>query len=546
MDNMTFEEQLNSITRLIIIMYIILGLMDYKHSIQFFILSILFIILIFLINKEMTKHKESFEYNAEYDYKNKGKCSPKMPQHVRNLYAAPQEAVWCSKPENVQSAQFANNMALIDAGYPQGNPKTRIPPIIPPRAQDNEFWRPNEFVVRPQINEMPRKLWKQSGYLIPENCDKNFKIPNPPIGKPHFNKIREPCNTDWKSSFNPDFEDCCSKKNEGKVFNNETLKTDVTDGVRMCNSDVQNVSSFLATSEGRTNLTDMIKPKTKEEFQHDFRHTEKIPKPTIKKCEPESPKNDINVKYGLPVQLCQPQDGDMVDNSGYNPRKQIFSNIPANQPSGVCQEFPTMVGYNESLNTQILQPGVYTKTEVAEPQNWWLGISHAQQFQPVKESVDQFGNKIFTQQNPRLNCSKNQRIVIEPPTPNQSNVYDPRGFGYGSNNRAYLDPLTGRPRFYYDDIDAVREGNFIIKSNVDSLPFTDHWGAMRTDEDRKEYLDTARERVNNAYLDGTLQNRTELQERLMRKYQEKTRQQKQAPIHTRGMYCSGGMKTMAG
>ena len=547
MDNMSFEEQLNSITRLIIIIYIILGLMEYQHSIQFFILSIIFIILIFLINKEMTKNKENFEIGCEssrYDYKNKGKCEPQMPQNVKNLYAAPQEAVWCSKPENVTTAQFANNMALIDAGYPQGNPKTKIPPIIPPKALDNDFWKPNEFVVRPEINELPRKLWKQSGYLIPENCDKNFKIPNPPIKKPHFKKIREPCNTEWKSSFNPDFEDCCSEKNVGKVFNNVTLKTDVTDGVKMCNKDNENVQSFLATQDGRTNLTDLIKPigkNVKENFQH--RGAQHMAQQPGGKCNKQtSPEGDISVKYGIPIQLCQPQDGDMIDGCGYNPRKQVFSNIPANQPSGACQEFPTMVGYNESLNTQILQPGVYTKTEVMEPQVWNLGISHTQQFQPVKESVDQFGNKIFTQQNPRINCSKNQKIVVEPPSPNYANVYDPRGYGYGSNNRMYIDPLTGRPRFYYDDINAIREGNFFIRSNVDSLPYTDHYGQVRTDEDRKEYLDTARQRVNDSYLNGTLQNRTELQERLMRKYQERARQQKQAPIHTRGTTTGGGLK----
>ena len=423
LDNMTFEEQLNSITRLIIIIYIILGLMEYKHSIQFFILSILFIILIFLINKEMSKNKENFEY----DYKNKGKCKPKIAQDVRLLYAAPQEAVWCSKPENVETAQFASNRALSNQGYPGGNPKTRIPPIIPPRAQDNEYWKPNDFVVRPQINEMPRKLWKESGYLIPENCDKKFRVPNPPIGKPQFKKIREPCNSEWKTYIDPDFEECCSKKNTGKVFNNVTLKTDISDGVNMCNKDVSSTNNFIATSD-RTNLTDLIKPKTKEEFQHDFRQMkQQIQKPTVnKKCKAESPENDISVKYGLPIQLCQPQDGDMIDGCGYNPRKTIFSNIPSNAPSGACQEFPTLVGYNESLNTQILQPGVYTKSEILEPAVYNMGISHVQQFLPTKLETDQFGNKIFVQQNPRINCSKNQKIVVEPPTPTQSNVYDPR------------------------------------------------------------------------------------------------------------------------
>ena len=539
LNNMVFEEKLNSITRFVIIIYIILGLLDYKYSIQFITSSIIIIILIFLLNKEMNKNKENFEIGNdngryEYHYKNKGVCKPQLPRKIKNLYAAPQEAIWCNKPEPVQLAMFSDNMALINSGEFHGNPKTLIPPIIPAKSLDNEYWRPNEFVVRSGINEELRKLWKQSGYLIPENCDKNFKIPNPKITTQRFNKIREPCNTDWKSSFDPEFEDCCSEKNVQRVFNNITLKTDVTDGVKMCDNDIVNLDNFIATQD-RTNLTDIIKPLRKGGNKENFQHPEE--------CNKQTPyKGDINVKYGVPIQLGQPQDGDMIDGCGYNPRKQIFSNIPANQPSGTCQEFPTMAGYNESLNTQILTPGVYTKTEVSEPQVWNMGISHTQQFQPVKESEDQFGNKIFTQQNPRINASQNQKIVIEPPEPNYHNVFDPRSNGYGSNKRMYIDPVNGRPRFYYDDINAIREGNFFIRSNVDSLPFTDHCGAVRTDENRKEYLSTTRERVNDAYLNGMLQHRTELMERLMRKNQERSRQQKQAPKHTRGSISGGGLK----
>jgi hypothetical protein len=456
-DTMSFEDQLNSITRLVIAIYIILGIMDFSYSLQFLILSLLMIILIFLINKEMNKEKF--------------------------LYSSPQENVWCTKPENVQTARFASNAALWSQDVRGGNPKTKIPPIVPPKSHDQDYWKPNEFVVRSEVNEMPRKLWKQSGYYIPENYRKPYKD--------NFVKVREPKNSDWKNSFNPQFNECCAEKNKGTVFNNVSLKKSVTDGVNMCGEPAS------------------VRQDVRENFELD---------------------RNVDVKYGVPLQLCQPQDGDMIDGCGYNPRKTVYSNLPSNQPSGVCQEFPTMAGYNESLNTQILQPGVYTQSQVMEPQVYNMGISHTQQFQPVDISEDQFGNKIFTQQNPRLNCSKNQNIVIDPPTPNESNVFDPRMNGYGSNNRAYIDPLTGRPRFYYDDINAVREGNFFIKSNVDALPFTDHRGAMRMEEDRKDYLNNHRQLVDNGYLNGILQNRTEMSERLMRKYQEKTRQQKQAPI----------------
>ena len=48
--------------------------------------------------------------------------------------------------------------------------------------------------------------------------------------------------------------------------------------------------------------------------------------------------------------------------------------------------------------------------------------------------------------------------------PGASNVYDPRFTGYGTSYRTYIEPMTGQPRFYYDDVDAIRKYNYIRKA----------------------------------------------------------------------------------
>jgi len=111
---------------------------------------------------------------------------------------------------------------------------------------------------------------------------------------------------------------------------------------------------------------------------------------------------------------------------------------------------------------------------------------------------------------------------------NESNVYDPRFFGYGPSDRGYVEKTTGQPRWFYDDIDAVKMPNFIARSNVDVFPWAQQYGT-----DVGEYAgDGYKQLANDAFLNDTLKFRTELQERLMRKRNAEMWQQRVAPITT--------------
>jgi len=182
----------------------------------------------------------------------------------------------------------------------------------------------------------------------------------------------------------------------------------------------------------------------------------------------------------------------------------------------------------DNLLTQTLQPGVYQKTNIGEPIQSNIGISYTPQFVPTEIEETERGIK-FTQRNPCdiLHLAAEQEIPIEESV---DNVYDPRFTGYGTGYRAYVDSLTGQPRFFYDDIDSITMPNYITRSHVDVFPWADTYGpdTMKSTDNGNEY----RRLANNAFTDSTILFRTEMQERLMRKRNAELWQQRLAPIST--------------
>ena len=357
MDNMSFDSKLNCITRLVIVIYLVMLLLDCSNPHVFLVISLLIIIITSFISIELEKKREDFMINGIY------------------------------------------------SGHP--NPKTTVPPCIVNPLYSNGY--------RPEVNQNSREFLRENGQV--------------------YTGVNQP---------------------------------------------------------------------------------RQIKQQTIQKVKPISRVDKI------PVYINEHQPGDMVNRSEYAPNKKIYANLQSNETTERYQEHPILANYNKSINTQIIQPGVYTKNEIMEPQLYNLGISHTQQFQPLNVENDELGNVVYAQKDPRLfsKTETKQKMGIS-----ESNVYDPRYTGYGTSERGYIDNM-GRPRFFYDDINAVKEGNFIIRSNVDTLPMTDHYGVWS----EKSY---SREQVHEEYNNAMMNNRIELQERLMRKMNDRIVQQRKAPIHTR-------------
>lgn len=227
----------------------------------------------------------------------------------------------------------------------------------------------------------------------------------------------------------------------------------------------------------------------------------------------------------------------------------IFHNVLPTDSQG-CQvslDAAAKIGtkYKDELLTQIIQPGVYQKTEVGEPVNSMIGISFNQGFLPTEvENIpsspcDDPALK-FTQRNPKGLNIPVQRL----PEWGQdaTNVFDPRFTGYGDASRTYIDETTGRPRFYYRDVDSVIRPNYIIRSDVDVLPWASTYGPDKPTgayDDPDDYSGGYTKLADNAFHQSTISFRTEMQERLMRRRNAEMWQLRVAPKTNMGQLGNG-------
>jgi len=191
--------------------------------------------------------------------------------------------------------------------------------------------------------------------------------------------------------------------------------------------------------------------------------------------------------------------------------------------------------YNRNINLQTIQPGVYFKNEGKEPISSNIGITETKKsIHPIKTMSDN-GDIYYNEYN---NNAKFKKEYIER-NPGPEDIYDPRFTGYGTSYRSYFDEFVGQPRFYYDDVDAMRMPNYLVRSKIDHLDFADQYGPM-SDEymNKNEYI---REMTNQSFLDNSLSFRNELQERLMRKRNSEMAYIRQFPKRTSGQRMMGGL-----
>lgn len=110
---------------------------------------------------------------------------------------------------------------------------------------------------------------------------------------------------------------------------------------------------------------------------------------------------------------------------------------------------------------------------------------------------------------------------------NESNVFDPRFSGYGDASRGYVDVMTGQPRWFYDDVDAITRPNYISRNKIDIFPWAPTYGPDVGFDSGRNYRDSALD----AFNDSVIKQRTELQERLLRKRNAEMWQLRVAPVY---------------
>jgi hypothetical protein len=218
--------------------------------------------------------------------------------------------------------------------------------------------------------------------------------------------------------------------------------------------------------------------------------------------------------------------GDMITCT-YNPAQLVNSNIPSNLLAGPCMTQPEMKDYNARMFTTNLGPDVFNEIQVIEPIQSNMGISFQQQFPPVTKQTNPDGTTTYVSRDPRIILPK-EEVPPEPVKATASNIYDPRSGGYGTSYRAYTDPMSGRTRYMYDDIDVVRNPNYVTRSNIDHNKWANAYGPMES------HIHQNRALANAQFTEDTVNRREELQERYMRKVNSQVMwQRRMAPIHTR-------------
>lgn len=217
---------------------------------------------------------------------------------------------------------------------------------------------------------------------------------------------------------------------------------------------------------------------------------------------------------------------------GYNANN-IENGLPTNQPAGFCQNQPELAEYNHEMYTTTLEPNMYATNEIIEPISSTIGSTFQQQHLPIREELEN-GAIHYTYQDPRL-VQPAENIPLENydelDSINQANVYDPRFYGYGSSNRSYIDPMTGQPRFVYDDINAVRMPNYITRNKIDHLSYANKYGPVPDGhQNGNPNGPMMRKMVQQSWFDQSQQYRNYLTQQRMNKANQRVAQMRRRPI----------------
>lgn len=456
----------------------------------------------------------------------------KTPESV-GLEAQPDSRRFCDytsiEPRYNNPDYVSANQKLLGPA----NPNFSIPPVIVPPSHDLDYWRNNNLVTHSAVNEETQIDVYQSGYQVSTCCgnvDGKYLVPE---SNPFSYSV--PLTEGYCNSADGGCRQRGCEYQQAKEINPRRIPTPKIETYKP----TQGGGAMIQSQDNYPHAAHVYPPAEQELFAK-VEEAEIYPRP--------------NSGYNYPylrtaptaeeIMVAPNQPGQVNTACGYNPQQLFTAGLPTNFPSGTCQQDPVYKQYNENMFTQIIQPGVYSKNEVNQPINSNIGISFQQQFEPTTCTSNPItGEVMYTEHDPRLL----EDAIVEPnlgviEAVNTSNIYDPRHSGYGTSYRSYNDDLLGQTKFYYDDIDAVRMPNYITRSNIDFAPFADSYGPA---PENGAYGNPSNANIhalaNDAFTRATIEQRTGIQEQVLRKKRAEGWQQRYAPIHTGGQSGLGSM-----
>ena len=212
---------------------------------------------------------------------------------------------------------------------------------------------------------------------------------------------------------------------------------------------------------------------------------------------------------------------------------------------------------NTKLFLQDIQPSLYSYSVDQTPINNNVGISYAPQKPPrVLDQVTANGMSmpLYSRVDPQLVrtdgtvgqqarqptrsnwSSEYSNFQPAPGSINFEDIYDPRFTTYGDPYRGYSDVNLGQVQYYYADVQAYREPNFITRSNVDFVDFRNPNGQIWPYYERNASLDETRSHVENQVTADELYHREDLMSLQMDKINRERWQTRFAPLNNNNSF----------
>ena len=492
----SLSAKLNTITRLALILCIVIA--AYKPVLAFSTLILVMVVTMSVYSGAVADPTiEGFEPGGvDPPYPSAGETNEQLYEFMREYRSVSNSTYPYLNKVGFPTTQkrFCNDAVPLEYGPDHISPnqelaggpnlKTRIPPIIAAPSHDLDSWRNNDFAVHSQINKETNFDEEKSGYncgILPTKCEDCMYVP---------------CQCKVLQGQR-------NQRPRGMMTGEEAVRANIVEGFH---EDVNNNGGWRlgrrSDGDGRSGIDREQRRQIIRDLINELGYKEpKKHKPYIR-------------RYVRDVFLDR-RFGDLSD-------VEVDEIIEEIAP---CFESSR----RDNIITQTLQPGVFQKSHIGEPIQSNIGISYTQQWGPT-EVQETNGMIKYTMHDPKnIITPQTKEEVIDQ---DHANVYDPRFTGYGTSYRSYTDQLTGRPKFFYDDVDAITMPNFVTRSKVDLFPWANTYGPdkMMSASEGDEY----RQLANNAFTDSALTFRTELQERLMRKRNAELWQRRVAPISTMG------------
>lgn len=487
--NDTNEDKINTLTRLLMVVYIIMSVLKYKKKNEFFINTLLIILLLYLFSSK--KPKEKF---AQMD---------SAPVYRYPLIA-----------QNKLSSE-----------------KMKLQPVIIPRAHDREVWsfpsykhsavnyKNAGYDLMNEFAELPDKInYKERDYRQGSYTDFNFKpygdiadvkkLPsNSAVGNEYKPPNTTPVNiTDGKVAISslkegtPQREVILEPFGEVGNMNVRTYADVGAYGMSdATNKRLQpNVGGYYQViPEENDSVNDLPNLPPQDLL---------IPKTTTSLYGPGMVVNNERMKY--------------LEN--IEPNKYSYSDVayPINNNLGISftPAIPPVV-----LDQVATNDGMHPLYHRIDPQ-----LIRAEGLPEERKNELPYRNDW---------SAKYSGFDAAPGTVNFEDIYDPRFNGYGDGTRSYFD-ANGQVNYYYSDIDAYRNPNFGLRSKVDFIDYTDPMGRVIPEYHRNVGINDVKQAVEQQWDADQTYFREGLQERMMRKRNSELWQLRARPM-------SKGQSTMS-